>query len=510
MQRLEVVKSSYYDSVTLMLVAKELNKLEGITSSSLNMGTEANYNIMSTGGFDLSGIDATPNDLIIGVQGEDEAVLESAIKSAHEYIANPPWKTDAVAGDYHPKSLDGALAFQKDSNIAIISVAGRFAGDLAQSCLDKGLNVMLFSDNVTLEKEIELKKSATEKGLLVMGPDCGTVIIRGIALGFANACPVGPVGIVAASGTGLQEVHIQLARRGVGTLHGIGTGGRDVKSEVGGATTLAAVEALLEDDEIKTLVVVGKPPAREVEDKIIELINKYDKPAVLGFIGGQSKGDQSLVYNCSELEETAAVAAALTKGEDVNAARTALKAKEAGLKGLAQKIGIREGFIRGLYSGGTLCYEAQLVLAKKGIETWSNAPFVKERKLKKSLEPVEHSIIDYGEDEFTQGRLHPMMDLTFRCDRFVEEAKNPEVKVILFDVVLGYGGNPEPAELLTEAVKKSKAISGDRVAYVASVCGVDEDPQDGSKQRKILEEAGVTVCDSNAQAAALAAFLIGR
>lgn len=510
MQRLEIIRSSYYDSVTLMLVAKELNKLEGITSSSLNMGTEANYNIMLTGGFDLSGIDATPNDLIVGVIGEDESVLESAIKTAQAYIANPPWKKAAPAGDYYPKSLDGALAIQKDSNIAVISVAGRYAGDLAQNCLDKGLNVMLFSDNVTLEKEIELKKSAAAKGLLVMGPDCGTVVIRGVALGFANACPVGSVGIVAAAGTGLQEVHVQLARRGVGTLHGIGTGGRDVKSEVGGATTLAAVKALLEDDEIKTLVVVGKPPASEVEDKILKLIKKYSKPAVLGFIGGQAREDQPPVYICSELEETAAVAAAVSKSEDVNVARVVLKAKEAELKRLASKIGIRKGWIRGLYSGGTLCYEAQLVLAKNGIETWSNAPFAKERKLKNSLEPVEHSIVDYGEDEFTQGRLHPMMDLTFRCDRLIVEAKNPEVEVILLDVVLGYGCNPDPAQLIVNAVKKARAVSGDRIAYVASVCGVDGDPQDGAKQKKILEDAGITVCDSNAQAAVLAAFLIWR
>lgn len=510
MQRLEIIRSSYYDSVTLMLVAKELNKLDGITSSSLVMGTEANYNILATGGFDVTGADATPNDLIIGVIGDDASVLENALKTAKEYIASPPWKKAVSVGDYYPKSLDGALAIQKDSNIAVISVAGRYAGDLAQDCINKGLNVMLFSDNVPIEKEIELKKSALEKGLLVMGPYCGTVIIRGIALGFANACPVGPVGIVAAAGTGLQEVHIQLARRGVGTLHGIGTGGRDVKTEVGGITTLTAVEALLEDDEIKTLLVVGKPPAKEVEDKILELVKKSGKPAVFGFIGGQAKGDQPPVYICSELEETAAVAAALVKGEDADAARASLKAKESELKALAQKIGCRKGYIRGLYSGGTLCYEAQLVLAKNGIDTWSNAPFSKERKLQNSLKPLEHSIVDYGEDEFTQGRLHPMMDLTLRCDRLLVEAADPEVEVILLDVVLGYGCNPDPAGVLAEAIKNARKTTGDRIAYVASICGVDQDPQDGAKQRKILEDAGVTVCESNAQAARLAAFLLGR
>lgn len=510
MQRIEIIRSSYYDSVTLMLVAKELNKLAGVTSSSLVMGTEANYNILASGGFDVEGLDATPNDLIIAVMGEDSSILENALKTAKEYIASPPWKKEASAGDYRPKSLDGALAVQKDSNIAVISVAGRYAGDLAMDCIDKGLNVMLFSDNVPLEKEIDLKRAASEKGLLVMGPDCGTVIIRGKALGFANACPVGPVGIVAAAGTGLQEVHVQLARRGVGTLHGIGTGGRDVKTEVGGITTLAAVEALLSDDEIGTLVVVGKPPAKEVEDKILDLVKRSGKPSVFGFIGGQARCDEPPVYICSELEETACVAAALAKGEDPVMARIELKAKEERLKKKAEEIGLRKGYIRGLFSGGTLCYEAQLVLAKHGIDTWSNAPFSKEKKLENSLRPTAHSIIDYGEDEFTQGRLHPMMDLTFRCERFLTEASDPEVSVILFDVVLGYGCNPDPASLIAEAVTASRVKSGGRIAYVASICGFDNDPQDFEKQKKILEDAGVIVCESNAQASVLAAFLLAR
>ena len=191
-------------------------------------------------------------------------------------------------------------------------------------------------------------------------------------------------------------------------------------------------------------------------------------------------------------------------------ARSDLKAKEQGLKNRAEEIGRRKGYIRGLFSGGTLCYEAQLVLANHGIDTWSNAPFSKEKKLENSLKPVAHSIIDYGEDEFTQGRLHPMMDLTFRCERLLAEASDPEVSVVLFDVVLGYGCNPDPASLLADAVTASRGRSGDRIAYVASICGFDDDPQDFEKQKKILESAGVAVCESNAQASRLAAFLLAR
>ncbi|HAA47675.1 MAG TPA: fatty-acid metabolism regulator protein, partial [Synergistaceae bacterium] len=359
-----------------------------------------------------------------------------------------------------------------------------------------------------LEKEIEIKKLAREKGLLVMGPDCGTAIVRGVAMGMANICPTGPVSIVAAAGTGLQEVHVQLAKRGVGTLHGIGTGGRDVRAEVGGIMVEMATEKLLEDDEVEVLVVIGKPPAPEVEKKILERISRGAKPAVLGFIGGESRGDRDGVYICTELEETAAVAAALAKGEDVAEARKDLDSAEESLKELAGKHGPRKGWLRGLYSGGTLCYEAQVIAKELLGPIHSNTPLKKDLKLEDSLTSVEHTIVDYGEDEFTQGRLHPMIDVSLRAGRFVEEAKDPGVGVILFDVVIGYGCNPDPATELAEGVLKAKAVAGDRIAFVASICGTETDPQDAARQRSILEDAGVLVCDSNARAARLASYLL--
>lgn len=511
-QRLEIIRRTYYDSVTLMLVAKELLKLEGISVATLNMGTEANYKIMGAGGFDLTGVDATPNDLVLALLSdapEAEKVLDDALAKAKEYLANPPGrKKDSGDNDYRPKSLDGALSVLPEANLAIVSVAGRYAGDVALQCIEKGLNVMLYSDNVTVEKEIEVKKAAAAKGLLVMGPDCGTIIIRGVAMGMANACPTGPVSIVAAAGTGLQEVHVQLARRGVGVLHGIGTGGRDVKKEVGGIMCLQAVEALLADDEVKVLAVLGKPPAPEVEKKILDAVKAGGKPAVLGFIGGEAKGDSDGVFVCRELEETAAVAAALANGQDGAAARDALYAEYDALKQQAEKIGKRKGYLRGLYSGGTLCYEGQLVA--RGIlgPIWSNTPLDASKKLADSLKSVEHTMVDYGEDEFTQGRLHPMIDVSLRADRILEEAKDPGVGVILLDVVLGYGCNDDPATGLAEGIRKARKVAGERIAFVASICGVDTDPQNASRQRKILEELGVHVCESNARAARLAAMLV--
>jgi FdrA protein len=499
---------TYYDSITLMRVAKEITNMEGVENASLSMGTEANLRILAAAGFDLSEIDVTPNDLVIAISG-DEAVLEEALSKSKEYLANPPWKKSGRESEsYKPRSLDGAISVLPEANIAMISVAGRFAGDVALDCLHKGLNVMLYSDNVPLEKEIEIKKLAREKGLLVMGPDCGTAIVRGIAMGMANVCPTGPVSIVAAAGTGLQEVHVQLARRGVGTLHGIGTGGRDVRAEVGGIMAEMATERLIEDDEVEILVVIGKPPAPEVEKMILNRITRGGKPAVLGFIGGESRGDRDGVYICTELEETAAVAAALAKGENVATVRKDLEEAHEDLRKLAEKHGLRKGWLRGLYSGGTLCYEAQVIAQDLLGPIHSNTPLKKDLKLEDSLTSVQHTVVDFGEDEFTQGRLHPMIDVSLRAGRFVEEAKDPEVGVILFDVVIGYGCNPDPAKELAEGVLKAKAVAGERLAFVASICGTEADPQNAARQRNILEDAGVIVCDSNARAARLASFLL--
>lgn len=509
MQKLKIILGAYYDSVTLMLAARELNKLEGVEASSLTMGTEANYRIMANGGFDMNGVDAAQSDLIIGVLGNDGVKLDEAITKAQEYLANPPWKKNTTSGDYKPKSLDGALSIMPDANLAIISVAGGYASDIAFDCLGKDLNVMIFSDNVPLEKEIALKKEASEKGLLIMGPDCGTAVIRGTALGMANICPVGPVGIIAAAGTGLQEVHTQLARRGTGVLHGIGTGGRDVKSEVGGLSVLTAMDALANDEEIAVILVVGKPPAHEVEQKIMTSAAACGKPVVLGFIGGSAVSGGSGLNLCRELEESAAITAAVASGNDPLKARREL-AEEVSREtaAMVDTIGKRNGYLRGLYSGGTLCYEAQLIASETLGAIHSNAPLRDGLLLGDSLISEKHTIVDYGEDEFTQGRLHPMIDPAFRSERIVSEAKDESAAVILFDVVLGRGCHDDPAGAAADAVSAARGFCGERVIFVASVCGSQNDPQNLGEQVEKLERAGVIVCASNARAARLAAALI--
>src|SRR5690606_14776291 len=124
---------------------------------------------------------------------------------------------------------------------------GVYAAFEAFRALENNLNVMMFSDNVTVEDEIKLKDLAVKKDLLMMGPDCGTAIINGVGLCFANKIKRGPIGLVAASGTGLQEVTVLIDQFGGGISQAIGVGGRDLSKDVMGRMTLHAINALNAD-----------------------------------------------------------------------------------------------------------------------------------------------------------------------------------------------------------------------------------------------------------------------
>ena len=509
MKYTRVVRGKYYDSVTLMLAAKELQNIDEVNDASLSMATDANLRILEAADYEISAINSNPSDLVIAIDysGIDP---EEAFERAIEILERPRAHSADEETDYTPRSLEGALSVFPDANLALISVAGQYAGDVTKDCLDRGLNVMLYSDNVPLETEIELKRMASEKNLIVMGPDCGTAIIKGIGIGFANAFPAGPVGIVAAAGTGLQEVHVQLAKREIGVLHGLGTGGRDVRESVGGISFLLAMEALIDDEGIECLILVGKPPAKDVLETIITNATVCSKPVVVAFLGAAVGEDDEMnkVYFAGTLEEAAAIAAAVLKNEDVAAARKSLREVNPDLKRSCEAKTNRTGFLRGLYSGGTLAYEAQQILSKKLGAIYSNTPLDSRYKLRDSLRPEGNCIIDYGEDEFTQGRLHPMMDLAFRCERLVEQLEDKDVGVVLIDLVLGYGSHPDPAAEVTDAVAKARAE--ELPLMIAYVCGTDQDPQKAQEQTRILEQSGFVVCPSNAQAALLAGEFASR
>jgi succinyl-CoA synthetase alpha subunit len=511
-----VKPSEYHDSVSLMLVARELAGLEGVKDAAVVMATEANKSILAGVGLLTTEIEAaSANDLILAVSARDASKAEQALGKAEEMLKRKV--TPDATDEFRPKTIRSALSLHPGVNVAVISVAGRYAGDEAWEALQHGLHVLLFSDNVSLEDEVTLKKFGRDHGMLLMGPGAGTAILNGVALGFANVLPPGPVGIVSAAGTGLQEVSTLLARRGVGISQGIGTGGRDLKKEVGGIMMLLALHALQQDPATEVLVLISKPPAEEVARVVLKQASASSKPTVVCFLGEEmgSQTKSSNVIPTRTLQECSLLAAravhpetgdiqALFKAEKVQLVK---KAKE-----LKAKLDVRQRFLRGLFSGGTLCYEAQVIwkdILKSSIH--SNAPLPGGLVLPDSTKSIRHTAVDLGEEEFTVGRPHPMIDNDLRIRRLLQEASDPETAVIMLDVVLGYGAHPDPASELGPVIRQARSLAeavGRELLVVTSITGTKGDPQGLHYTTSTLEEAGAIVCDSNAAAARLSGMIV--
>ncbi len=513
--------SEYHDSVSLMLVAQELGRLPGVQDVAVVMGTEANKGILKQAGLLTAQAEAaSANDLVIAVNAEpgaqDQALAEAQALLQRKQVQDEG--PDPGRGErLRPKTLRLAARQNPSANVAVISVAGRYAAEEAWEALHHGLHVLLFSDNVSLEDEIALKTYARDHGLLLMGPGAGTAILNGVALGFANVIPPGPVGIVSAAGTGLQEVSTLLAKSGVGITQGIGTGGRDLKEEVGGIMMLAGLQALQRDPETQVIVLVSKPPAPAVAQMVLQQAAQSEKPTVLCLLGGEFDRSDDLPANilfANTLEATAMLAAALVAGEFSSATQQiqwrALTEQE--IAGLRESLQPGQRYLRGLYSGGTLCYEAQVIWKDLLSEpVHSNAPLSKQQQLSDSNRSQGHCAIDLGEEEFTVGRLHPMIDNDLRIRRLLQEANDPQTAVIVLDVVLGYGAHPDPAAELGPAIRKAQtqaASQGRKLLVVGSITGTQEDPQRLSRQAQALQDAGMILCESNAAAARLAAGLV--
>ena len=505
--------STYYDSVSLMLAAKELTKMAGVEDAALVMGTQSNKDILKQNNLYSPEIDsATPNDLVMVVRTSGEA--EAALEQAEQLLNKKPASESSTT--FAPRTIRSALKNQPASNVAVISVAGRYAAGEAWDALHQGLHVLLFSDNVSLEDEIALKRYAVKHGLLLMGPGAGTAILNGVGFGFANALSAGPVGIVSAAGTGLQEVSTLLAKNGVGITQGIGTGGRDLKEEVGGLMMLAGLSALQADSYTKVIVLISKPPAQEVAAKILEQVKKSTKPTVVCFLGNRTPTTQANhIFFSSTLEEAALQAARLA-GADIPGEAEIYQRQQ---KEIRQRVdSVRaclqpsQKFLRGLFSGGTLCYEAQVIWSELlGKPVLSNAPLEESKRLPDSNLSQGHCAIDLGEEEFTVGRPHPMIDNDLRMRRILQEARDPQTAVILLDVVIGFGSHPDPAAELATAIQQARQAAekeGRSLLFVASVTGTQQDPQDLTRTTLTLEEAGVMVCESNAMAAHMTAAIV--
>jgi succinyl-CoA synthetase alpha subunit len=395
-------------------------------------------------------------------------------------------------------------------------VPGKYAKREALKAINAGVHVLLFSDNVALEDEIDLKDKALAKGLLMMGPDCGTAIINGVALGFANVIEPGNIGVVAAAGTGLQEVTTLISKHGGGISQAIGTGGRDVKEAVGGRMMLAAIKALAADRSTEVIVLVSKPPAQSVLEKILGTVVTLDKPVVACFLGGKADVSQNgSLFAAQTLEEAAKAAVSLSRGEQPHAEPGTFGEEQfqSILAAETARFQTSQRYIRGLYTGGTLCYEALVIAGDSLPDLYSNTPMQPQQALEDPLKSQGHTFIDLGEDEFTRGRPHPMIEPGLRNERILAESHDPDVAVVLLDVVLGYGAHDDPAGIAASAVIRAKQQAqeaGRYLAVVASVCGTSQDPQHLETQIETLQQAGVLVMPSNAQAVKLAIQIVNR
>lgn len=512
-----IKKGEYFDSVSLMIVARQLTEISGVEDAAVVMGTQENKLILDSSELLIDEFKSTNDtDLLIVVEASDEKIVDEAISKVDELLINIRSKSDD-ASDYTPKSLEGALKILPDANLSLISVAGKFAAYEAMKALENGLHVMLFSDNVSIDQELKLKNLATENGLLVMGPDCGTAIINGVPLAFANVVKRGNVGIVAAAGTGLQEVSCIISNMGVGISQALGTGGRDVKKEIGGIMFIESLRALKDDSETEIIVLVSKPPHEDVLKKIAKEIKTIEKPIVAIFLGSETSIIKEVgAIPATNLEEAAFKAVSLATGKNLDEYDVKSETKKKKILDLASKECMNKGkgqkYLRGLFSGGTLCTETQILFKSVG-DVYGNAPLRKELKLENSLKSYQHTVVDLGGDEFTVGRPHPMIDFSLRNKRILEEAKDSDVAVILLDVVLGYGSHMEPGKELSPVIKLSKQIAkeeGRDLSIVCSITGTDEDPQGRTKVKNELENAGAIVMGTNAEASLLTKYIIEK
>ena len=483
----------YKDSVALMRIAQVVLAREGVCRATLLMGTPANKEILAQAGMRGAEIeDARPGDLMIVLEADTIAALDAASEECAGLLEGERAPGSRRAANVPLRSIAMAHAVAEEAAVAQISVPGPYAAAEAMKALRQGLHVFLFSDNVPLEQERAIKALARAKGLLVMGPDCGTAVIRGVPLGFANVVREGAISLVGASGTGLQEVMCQIHAQGSGIRHAIGTGGRDVAPEVGGSTMRQAIDLLAADAGTRVIGIVSKPPAPAVARQILDQATAIDKAFVVLFLGS-NLADERLathIVPVTTLHDAAAAAVALLEGKGFAAGLhhpecAQIAAGEAGRLVSGQR------YLRGLYSGGTFRTEAELLWRDLG---------------------VAHTAIDLGDDEFTVGRPHPMIDHSTRIERIAQEARDPSTAAIVLDVVLGFGAHEDPGGVLAPAIAHAKAAcakDGRHLPVVAFVCGTEEDPQRLSVQQAKLREAGALVLPGSTAAARLAGE-IGR
>lgn len=502
-------KNQYYDSVFLMGISKRISDVQGVRQNAVLMGSDTNKGLLSSIGVHDAQIDAAqPNDLIVAVIADSEPVVHQVLIDLDQFLLGG-MPASATA---NPHTLEEGLAQKPDANLAVISVPGEYAAREARNALEAGLNVFIFSDNVSIQDELDLKKFAAEKNLLVMGPDCGTSLLGGIGIGFANVVRQGPIGVIGAAGTGLQEFTSQVHNAGFGISHAIGTGGHDLSDQIGGLTTFAALEALEADPQTQVIAIISKPPGAQTLARLLDRFKTCGKPVVGCFLGMNVESQDQSTFRPAHTIDDAVRYAIHAIDEDQLFQETALTSQEVEWR-QAEKSSwsAQQKYLRGIFAGGTFCYQSQQIFRDAGIPIYSNAPLESKHKLPDSDCSVQHTIVDMGSDEYTVGRPHPMIDGTLRKQRILAEAHDPQVAILFLDFILGYNASMDPVGELIASIQEATRIVKDRgghLTVVASICGTDADPQIKKMQGELLNDAGVLVFHSNARAAAFCSSLL--
>jgi FdrA protein len=505
-------KNQYYDSVFLMSVNRRISEVKGVQQTAVLMGSPANKKLLKDIGIQGGPIEtAQPNDLIVAVIADSPAIVENVLGRLDEWLEAIQENTASLS----VRTIEDGLSQKPNANLAVISVPGEYAAREAKKSLEAGLNVFLFSDNVSIEDELELKRFAAQQGLIVMGPDCGTSLIGGVGIGFANVVRRGPIGVIGGAGTGLQEFTSQVHNAGSGISHAIGTGSHDLSDKICGLTTLAALDALEADQQTAVIVIISKPPAAGTLAVLLERVKTYKKLVVGCFLGV----DPSLIsgrpnlQQAHTIDEAVRIAVACINGQAAMPAGSLTPEESSAIREEKKARAPEQKYLRGILAGGTFCYQSQQILREAGYTVHSNSPFDRKYLLADPDQSIEHTIVDMGDDFYTVGKPHPMIDGTLRKRRILAESRDPQLAVLYLDFILGYNASMDPVGELLDAIQEAKRISVQRagaLTVVASVCGTEADPQDLNLQIKMLQETGALVFRSNALASAACCELLGH
>ncbi len=500
--KIVIKKNTYFDSVSLMSVSTKANKLPGVEQAFVAMATEMNKGVLKNLGLLTPELeDAKNGDLMIVIKGE--AANDDTLAAIEALFTR---KESGGSHEARYATLASAKTHRPESNLAVISVNGTFAAREARQALENGLNVMLFSDNVSLDDELALKQLAHEKGLLMMGPDCGTAIINGAGLCFANAVRRGSIGIVGASGTGSQELSARIHEFGGGISQLIGTGGRDLSEKIGGLMMLDAIGMLEADNATQVIALISKPPAPAVAEKVLARARACRKPVVVCFLGrNEPPADEDGLQFARGTKEAALKAVLLTgikkESLDLHPLNWPL------IEEVRARLTPQQKYIRGLFCGGTLCDEAMFAALEKYDDVYSNIQPDPTKRLADINVSQAHTFLDFGDDDFTNGKPHPMIDPTNRISRLLQEARDPEVGVIVMDFVLGFGSHEDPVGVMIEAIKEAQAIAradNRPLEILGYVLGTDQDTPSLSQQCQLLTDAGVIWASSSTNTGLLA------